>query len=116
MQSGQTLARVMGSGDASTSAGAGTRRGGRVGARAGSAPHARGVDAADGEEVSRVMGLEEVLGRTGGRTGTLGGLAGPGAAAGGRSKTLLEELTATLDVDSKLQHASIAGHGQIRFG
>ncbi|GIL47509.1 hypothetical protein Vafri_4310 [Volvox africanus] len=114
LQSGQTLARVMGTVGPSSSLGAaaGSRRGGR--GRAGSAPHARAVGA-EGREVSRVVGLEEVLGRTGGRTASTT-VNMPGAATGGRSKTLLHELAATLDVESKLPHASIAGHGQIRFG
>ncbi|EFJ51076.1 hypothetical protein VOLCADRAFT_103712 [Volvox carteri f. nagariensis] len=115
LQSGQTLARVMGSSGASPSSGsAGPRK--RPMVRAGSAPHARGgVDGAEEVGLSRVVGLEEVLGRTGGRTGAPA-MNGPGATVGGRPKTLLEELMATLDVDSKLPHASIAGHGQIRFG
>ncbi|GLC44073.1 hypothetical protein PLESTB_000932300 [Pleodorina starrii] len=97
LQSGQTVARVA----------AGPRRGGPR-----SAPHARPGGEDDGEEVRRVVGLEEVLGRMGGRPG--GGNAAAGA--DGRTRTLLEELTSTLDVEAKLPRANIAGHGQIRFG
>ncbi|GFR43587.1 hypothetical protein Agub_g4684 [Astrephomene gubernaculifera] len=122
LQAGQTLARVMESGGASTSGSPGTayrsRRSGPAegggaggGGRSGSAPAGGRQDCGG----CIVMGLEEVLSRTEGRGADAAG-PGRGGAAAGRSKTLMEELSAALDVESKLPHASIAGHGQIRFG
>ncbi len=77
-----------------------------------------------------VWGLEEVASRTGGRVGGAaarrggpgrggggGGMGGTGAGAvGARSRTLVEELQDVLDFESRLPHATVAGHGAIRFG